>query len=96
MIWFYNPDGICKDCGETDTSFFGGFKNKKFFLHNVCFLCKREKLRATYKRNYKKNKNKILKKNKDWRVNNYDRYISNRRKYEIKKIMENMYMTERV
>lgn len=51
-----------------------------------CQDCKRDKLRAYYKKYYERNKTRLLKKNKEYRESNSERYKEIQRAYRAKNV----------
>ena len=68
----------CSKCGEVkDESQFAKNKQQKSGLHPCCKTCRN----AEYKARYPKDRERLLKKNAEWRANNHERQLELQRQH---------------
>lgn len=74
----------CKECGITSDMIKFNVewckKNKKWYTHNICVPCQKEKDRIDKLNWYKKNRRYSIDSSKRWNVDNRERYNKRRRK----------------
>lgn len=97
-MWIYDPNRVCKYCGESDTL----FNKPANYIFNVCYLCTRKQRNYTNRKNYPNYKEKKLINNVKWQKNNLEKFKESKNKHAIKKILveihnkENFYLTENI
>lgn len=92
-MWVYDPFRTCRICLDRDTC----FNMPANYIFNVCYLCTREQRNIKNRQNYKKYKKSIIKRNKEWRAKNPQRFELLRRKSIVRSThKENFYLTENI